>query len=98
MLLQQVHAIISASSSVKSSRKLRRLLEVVLAFGNYMNSAKRGPAYGFRLQSLDSLVDTKSSDKRSSLLHYIVETIRDKFPDLRNFDTELLYVDKAATG
>lgn len=28
-------------------------LQIVLAFGNYMNSGKKGAAYGFRLQSLD---------------------------------------------
>lgn len=27
--------------------------QIVLAFGNYMNSSKRGAACGFRLQSLD---------------------------------------------
>ena len=27
--------------------------QIVLAFGNYMNSSKRGAVYGFRLQSLD---------------------------------------------
>ena len=83
---------------MKSSKKLRKILELILAFGNYMNSAKRGPAYGFKLQSLDSLVDTKSTDKRLSLLHYIADTVRHKFPELTNFDTELMYIDKAATG
>lgn len=72
------------------------MLEIVLAFGNYMNSSKRGPAYGFKLQSLDTLLDTKSTDKRMCLLHYIVATIRQKFPDLLNFDTELYCIDKAA--
>lgn len=28
-------------------------VKIVLAFGNYMNSSKRGLASGFRLQSLD---------------------------------------------
>lgn len=93
-----MQAIISASSSVKNSKKLRQLLEVILAFGNYMNSAKRGPAYGFKLQSLDTLVDTKSSDKRMCLLHFIVETIRSKMPEIMNFDSELMYIDKAAAG
>lgn len=78
--LQQLDALIAASMSVKSSSKLKKLLEVrlrrdaalfcssrsdsnfnmsdgdlkvVLAFGNYMNSSKRGVASGFRLQSLD---------------------------------------------
>nr|XP_049693920.1 formin-like protein isoform X2 [Helicoverpa armigera] len=96
LITPQIHAIISGSSSVKSSTKLRNVLEIILAFGNYLNSSKRGPAYGFKLQSLDTLMDTKSTDKRISLLHYIVATIRQNFPELMNFDTELLYIDKAA--
>lgn len=93
---QQIAAILNASNAVKSSKKFRSVLEVVLAFGNYLNSSKRGPAYGFKLQSLDTLLDTKSTDKRMCLLHYIVMTIRQKFPDLLDFDTELFYIDKAA--
>ncbi|XP_047532891.1 formin-like protein isoform X3 [Vanessa atalanta] len=96
LITPQIHAIISGSSSVKSSQKLRNVLEIILAFGNYLNSSKRGPAYGFKLQSLDTLMDTKSTDKRVSLLHYIVATIRQNFPELLNFDTELMYIDKAA--
>lgn len=72
------------------------MLEVILAFGNYLNSSKRGPAYGFKLQSLESLIDTKSTDKKISLLHYIVATIRESFPELLNFDSELLCIDKAS--
>jgi len=63
-----------------------------------MNSAKRGPAYGFKLQSLDTLVDTKSSDRSICLLHFIVDTIRSKMPEIMNFDSELMYIDKAAAG
>ncbi|XP_061383683.1 formin-like protein isoform X1 [Danaus plexippus] len=96
LITPQIHAIISGSSSVKSSQKLRNVLEIILAFGNYLNSSKRGPAYGFKLQSLDTLMDTKSTDKRVSLLHYIVATIRQNFPELLSFDAELLYIDKAA--
>ncbi|XP_066145333.1 formin-like protein [Euwallacea fornicatus] len=96
LIQPQVHAVISAANSVKTSRKLRFVLEIVLAFGNYLNSAKRGPAYGFKLNSLDSLLDTKSTDKRTCLLHYIVSTIRQNFPDLLSFDCELHYIEKAA--
>uniref|UniRef100_A0A182SMM8 FH2 domain-containing protein n=1 Tax=Anopheles maculatus TaxID=74869 RepID=A0A182SMM8_9DIPT len=96
LISPQVYSIISASSSIKSSKKFRAVLEVILAFGNYLNSSKRGPAYGFKLQSLDTLLDTKSNDKRMSLMHYIVATIRQKFPELMNFDTELFCIDKAA--
>ncbi|XP_022920232.1 formin-like protein [Onthophagus taurus] len=96
LITPQIHAIISASSSVKNSRKLRAVLEIILAFGNYLNSSKRGPAYGFKLQSLDTLLDTKSTDKKQCLLHYIVATIRHKFLECLNFDSELMYIEKAA--
>lgn len=69
-----------------------------MAFGNYLNSGKRGPAYGFKLQSLDALIDAKSGDKKQCLLHYIIDTIHKKFPDVSSFDTELRFVEKAATG
>ena len=82
---------------MSSSKKLRALLEIVLAFGNYLNSGKRGPAYGFKLQSLDSLVDAKSADRRLCLLHYIVDTIDKKMPELANFDGELRFIEKAST-
>ena len=98
LIAPQVHAVISASSSVKGSKKLRAVLEIILAFGNYLNSDKRGPAYGFKLQSLDTLLDTKTTDKKMSLLHYIVATIRQKFPELLNFESELMHIDKAAIG
>ncbi|TMW51563.1 hypothetical protein DOY81_003350 [Sarcophaga bullata] len=96
LICPQIQAITTASSSLKQSRKFKAVLEIVLAFGNYLNSSKRGPAYGFKLQSLDTLIDTKSTDKRTSLLHYIVATIRQKFPELLNFETELFCTDKAS--
>ncbi|CAG0882629.1 unnamed protein product [Darwinula stevensoni] len=95
-LTPQFHAVITASRSVKNSKRFRGILEVVLAFGNYLNSSKRGPAYGFRLQSLEGLMDTKSPDRKMSLLHYIVDTVHAKFPDLIGFVSELKYVEKAA--
>lgn len=42
--------------------------------------------------------DTKASDRKMTLLHFIVKTVREKFPDIATFDTELKYVEKAATG
>uniref|UniRef100_A0A336LP78 CSON009963 protein n=1 Tax=Culicoides sonorensis TaxID=179676 RepID=A0A336LP78_CULSO len=92
----QIYSVISAANNLKSSKKFREVLEIILAFGNYMNSSKRGPAYGFKLQSLDSLCDTKSNDKRMSLLNYVVATIRDKFPHLLDFDQELSGIDQAS--
>uniref|UniRef100_A0A8B9MTG5 Formin like 1 n=1 Tax=Accipiter nisus TaxID=211598 RepID=A0A8B9MTG5_9AVES len=72
-------------------------LQIVLAFGNYMNSSKRGAAYGFRLQSLDALLEMKSTDRKQTLLHYLVRVIMEKYPELTGFHTELHFLDKAGT-
>uniref|UniRef100_A0A4W5PHX6 Formin like 1 n=1 Tax=Hucho hucho TaxID=62062 RepID=A0A4W5PHX6_9TELE len=94
-LQPQLNSIITASMSIKSSAKLKKMLEIILAFGNYMNSSKRGAAYGFRLQSLDLLLDTKSTDRSQTLLHFISSIVQEKYPELNNFHTELRFVDKA---
>ncbi|KAG1944368.1 formin-like protein 1 isoform X2 [Pimephales promelas] len=96
LLKPQLNAIIAASMSIKSSSKMKKILEIILAFGNYMNSGKRGSAYGFRLQSLDLLLDLKSTDRKQTLLHFIVMIIREKYPQLHNFHSELHFLDKAA--
>ena len=57
---------------MRSSSKLRLLLQQVLQIGNYLNGASsRGGAAGFRLSDLEKLSLVKSADLRSTLLHYI---------------------------
>uniref|UniRef100_A0A8C2K084 Formin-like 2a n=1 Tax=Cyprinus carpio TaxID=7962 RepID=A0A8C2K084_CYPCA len=96
MLTPQLHAVIAASVSIKSSQKLKKILEIILALGNYMNSSKRGAVYGFKLQSLDLLLDTKSTDRKMTLLHYIANVVKDKYQQVSLFYNELNYVEKAA--
>ncbi len=41
-----------------------------------MNKGNRGNASGFKISSLNKIIDTKSSiDKRITLLHYLLEVI-----------------------
>lgn len=54
-------ALTKASKEILHSRNLKQLLEVVLAFGNFMNKGQRGNAYGFKVSSLNKIADTKSS-------------------------------------
>ncbi|XP_033619038.1 formin-like protein 1 [Fukomys damarensis] len=96
LLMPQLNAIIAASMSIKSSDKLRQILEIVLAFGNYMNSSKRGAAYGFRLQSLDVLLEMKSTDRKQTLLHYLVKVVAERYPQLSGFHGDLHFLDKAS--
>ncbi|XP_051865564.1 formin-like protein 3 isoform X1 [Pristis pectinata] len=96
MLNPQLNAIIAASASIKTSQKLKGMLEIILALGNYMNSSKRGAVYGFKLQSLDLLSDTKSTDRKLTLLHYIAIIVKRKYSNIATFWNELHYVEKAA--
>ena len=92
----QLKAVISASMSIRNSDKLKKILEIILAFGNYMNSGKRGSVYGFKLTSLEALVETKSTDKSQNLLHYICNVVHSYFSDFADFMLEIRYVDQAA--
>ncbi|MEQ2187997.1 hypothetical protein GOODEAATRI_010443, partial [Goodea atripinnis] len=79
MLTPQLNAIIAASGSVKSSPKLKRMLEV----GSVSKAAFK-------------LLDTKSTDRKMTLLHYIALIVKEKYPELANFYNELHFVNKAA--
>ncbi|PNJ50457.1 MAP3K14-AS1 isoform 8 [Pongo abelii] len=72
--------------------------KIVLAFGNYMNSSKRGAAYSFRLQCLDALLEMKSTDRKQALLHYLVKVIAEKYPQLTGFHSDLHFLDKAGSA
>ncbi|EMP31227.1 Formin-like protein 3 [Chelonia mydas] len=45
---------------------------------------------------LVKLLDTKSTDRKLTLLHFIALTVREKYPDLATFWQELHFVEKAA--
>lgn len=93
----KVEALTKASKEVLHSRNFKQLLEVVLAFGNYMNKGQRGNAYGFKISSLNKIADTKSSiDKNITLLHYLITILEKKYSKVMLFQEELKNVPEAA--
>lgn len=93
----KVEAILLASQELIRSKRLRQMLEVVLAIGNFMNKGQRGGAYGFRVASLNKIADTKSSiDRNISLLHYLIMILEKHFPDILNMPSELQHLPEAA--
>ncbi|PVD26555.1 hypothetical protein C0Q70_14232 [Pomacea canaliculata] len=94
---QKIEAVHEACKEVFRSRKLKRLLELVLACGNYMNRGQRGNALGFHPASLNKMVDTRSSiSKQITLLHYVVSTLEKKFEDVMKLEDDLPHVKDAA--
>jgi hypothetical protein len=73
---QEVHVLRSACTEVRDNKRLLALLEYILAIGNYINgSTFRGAAFGFKLDSLLKMLEVKSNDGRSTLMHYVVDAL-----------------------
>uniref|UniRef100_A0A8C6PLN1 Dishevelled associated activator of morphosis 2 n=2 Tax=Nothobranchius furzeri TaxID=105023 RepID=A0A8C6PLN1_NOTFU len=93
----KVEAILNASVEVVRSKRLTQVLEVVLAFGNFMNKGQRGNAYGFKVSSLNKIADTKSSIDRSiTMLHYLIMIFEKNYTDTLLIQEDLRSVPEAA--
>ncbi|XP_018422885.1 PREDICTED: disheveled-associated activator of morphogenesis 2 [Nanorana parkeri] len=93
----KVEALLMACKELTRSKRLKQLLEVVLAFGNYMNKGQRGNAFGFKVASLNKIIDTKSSiDRNITLLHYLIMLFEKTYPDILNIQNELQHLPEAA--
>nr|XP_043606850.1 formin-like protein 4 [Erigeron canadensis] len=65
-----------ACKELKTQGLFVKLLEAVLKAGNRMNvGTSRGNAQAFNLHSLLKLSDVKSSDGKTTLLHFVVEEV-----------------------
>ncbi|KAI8815088.1 hypothetical protein BJ742DRAFT_782312 [Cladochytrium replicatum] len=93
-----IGALAGATTDVRESKKLKELFKVILALGNYLNSGARGGAYGFKLNTILKLADTKSqlSHRKHTLLHYLTELVDRKFPEAAGFEKELLHIDEGS--
>jgi len=96
-LRPKIQAVLEASKEVQRSKRLKRMLELILAFGNYMNRGQRGNAHGFKLNSLTRIADTKSScNKNMTLLHFMADTCEQKFRECLFLEADLPHVRDAA--
>ncbi|KAI5102625.1 disheveled-associated activator of morphogenesis 2 [Silurus meridionalis] len=93
----KVEALVCASREVMRSKHLTQILEVVLALGNFLNKGQRGNAYGFKVSSLNKIVDTKSSiDRNITMLHYLIMIFEKNYPNILNVQQDLLSIPDAA--
>ena len=79
-------------SKIKTNKNLRRWLEYILTFGNYMNGQGHyGGAWGFKIDTFKKICEVKTSDDKKNLLEYIIQTIgrNEQDRDLLNFHEEL---------
>ena len=64
--------ITQSCEEIVSSKRLQRVLEIILQIGNVMNRGTcKGNAAGFTLDSLSKLVETKGKDSKTTLMDYV---------------------------
>jgi hypothetical protein len=90
-----------ASKELRKSKKLLKVIALIVHIGNFMNGGtNKAGAFGFKLGILLKLHETKTMDLKSSLLHYIVKLIKEKYQhdDLLSFMDDIRTVRDAQRG
>ncbi|KAJ0585766.1 putative tensin phosphatase, C2 domain, formin, FH2 domain, protein-tyrosine phosphatase [Helianthus annuus] len=86
----------SACDEVRKSVKLKEVMKRILYLGNTLNQGTaRGSAVGFKLDSLLKLTDTRASNSRMTLMHYLCKLLATKSPTLLDFPDDLVSLEAA---
>ncbi|XP_014810685.1 PREDICTED: protein diaphanous homolog 2 isoform X2 [Calidris pugnax] len=92
-----IMAVTLACEEMKKSESFSKLLELVLFLGNYMNSGSRNAqSLGFNISFLCKIRDTKSTDQKTTLLHFLAEICEENYRDILKFPDELHHVESAS--
>ncbi|XP_040853736.1 protein diaphanous homolog 1 isoform X4 [Ochotona curzoniae] len=93
----EIVSVTAACEELRKSNSFSSLLELTLLVGNYMNAGSRNAgAFGFNISFLCKLRDTKSTDQKMTLLHFLAELCENQYPDVLKFPDELAHVEKAS--
>jgi len=82
MVLDSLKVVDHARKQIHDSTNLKKILEVILALGNFMNS---GQAKGFQLSSLSHLKSSKAQDNKTTLLTFLIQHVRKNCPEAQDF-------------
>nr|CCA17110.1 forminhomology 2 domaincontaining protein putative [Albugo laibachii Nc14] len=92
----QLDILSAATDELIESRNFRKVLEHILAIGNYLNGGTpRGAAYGFKLDTLTKLHTLRSIDPKINLMHFLAHQLEEHDPDVVHFAGELAHVNDA---
>lgn len=82
---------------IKTNTRFARILELILFIGNYLNEGSSyAQSLGFDISFLSKLKNTKTQDNKSTLVHFLVSVIEEKYPDLVKFKNDFTNLEKAS--
>ena len=80
IITKEINRVFKVFKFLKEDENLKKLLEIMLALGNYMNGgSSRGGAFGYTLKSLTKFSDTKSNGY--TFIDYTVKFIYEQVKD-----------------
>ncbi|XP_064631791.1 delphilin-like isoform X3 [Lineus longissimus] len=90
-LKETLNCIKRASQELLGSKKLKKMIEMVLAMGNYMNkgNSRIGEASAFKITYLSQLDTTKTTDGKATFLHVLSKGFIKRFPEITTLRDEL---------
>lgn len=90
-LRKSLNTIDSSCDEIRSSLKLKEIMKKILLLGNTLNQGTaRGAAVGFRLDSLLKLTDTRATNNKMTLMHYLCKVLAAKSSQLLDFYMDLV--------
>ncbi|XP_017422063.1 formin-like protein 20 [Vigna angularis] len=93
---KSLHTVNSACEEVRNSFKLKEIMKKILYLGNTLNQGTaRGSAIGFKLDSLLKLTDTRASNSKMTLMHFLCKVLAERFPGLLDFHLDLISLEAA---
>ncbi|PHU24048.1 Formin-like protein 6 [Capsicum chinense] len=94
---KSLNTVNSACEEVRHSLKLKEILKKILYLGNTLNQGTaRGSAVGFKLDSLLKLTDTRATNNKMTLMHYLCKVLASKSPSLLDFHVDLVSLEAAS--
>ncbi|KAL6450998.1 BNI1 Formin BNI1 [Candida maltosa Xu316] len=87
-LVRKLRLIDESVDSIRNSKHLKGVFEIILTVGNYMNDSSK-QAKGFKLSSLQRLSFMKDDKNSMTFLHYVEKIVRLQYPELLTFLDEL---------
>ncbi|XP_021285673.1 formin-like protein 20 [Herrania umbratica] len=95
---KSLNTVNSACDEVRNSIKLKEIMKKILYLGNTLNQGTArvpGSAIGFKLDSLLKLADTRASNSKMTLMHYLCKVLAAKTPALLDFHLEFVSLEAA---
>ncbi|KAL0911468.1 hypothetical protein M5K25_019612 [Dendrobium thyrsiflorum] len=94
---KSLYTVDSVCEEIRNSNKLKEIMKKILSLGNTLNrGTARGAAVGFRLDSLLKLTDTRATNNKTTLMHYLCKVLDSRSSHLMDFHEDFISLEAAS--